>query len=735
LYKKYFYICYSNLKQRAMKKIISFLTLVFALAIWQINAQAVNEPANWPNTNWTVNQIAHTGSNAMDIEADPTTDANFAYDDDDTGSGSHDEIAAESPVIDLTAAFNAGETNIFVEGEYVYNNYDNNEILAIQYWDADSSAWVTFYQFPNADTQGAPNGNFCSGTPESYSATFDISGFSATQLSCFKYRFYYNDDATGGDGWNWGFCFSSPVLYSAGYSNPVFTTNVIPDCANDEFSVDVYVTDLGGASEVTVAENVTGLSTIFTQPDTITFGPFASGTLVTITVTNNNDTSFSSSEDVQYFCPPANDSCSAAIALTVYPQGGSAGNETSASTEHATASSMSHTSCDSYGTNLDLFYSFTAPNSGKIKVLTGGPEGDNIEAAVYDACGGNELACFGTGNEKTVTGLTAGQTYILQVWHDSFNSGDFTIVLEEIQYTNPVFDLTAMDDCNNAQFTVEVNVTDLGGASSVTVADDQGSPTQTLSTTGIATFGPYPEGTNVTFTVTNNDDNNYSSSDSIQFFCPPANDDCSGAVALTLSQTCSPVTATNQGATDSGIPDPGCGGYQGGDVWFTVTAQSDTLVVETSSVSGSNVSDTGMAIYSGDCSNLTLIECNDDGGSGLFSQIAMDATAGTTYYVRVWEYGNNSFGEFNVCAYDPTLSTENELLAYDFTFYPNPTSGIIHFRANQSVDKVEITNLAGQVLLARKHTESINTGNLPAGIYLLNVYIDGKKGVYKLIKQ
>lgn len=41
-------------------------------------------------------------------EADPTTIANFAIDDDDAGNGNEENIAAESPIIDLSPAFTAG---------------------------------------------------------------------------------------------------------------------------------------------------------------------------------------------------------------------------------------------------------------------------------------------------------------------------------------------------------------------------------------------------------------------------------------------------------------------------------------------------------------------------------------------------------------------------------------------------------------------------------------------------
>ncbi len=350
---------------------------------------------------------------------------------------------------------------------------------------------------------------------------------------------------------------------------------------------------------------------------------------------------------------PSNNDCTGAQTLTVYPYGGGAGNETSASTVAATPSNMAHTSCDSFGDNYDLFYTFTAPADGSVAIITGGAEGNQIEAAVYDACGGNEIACFGNGSYKLVTGLTPGQTYILQVWHDSFNAGDFTIVLEE---------------------------------------------------------------------------------------APPApsNDLCADAIDVPVTSSCSPVFGHNTGATDSGVADPGCANYQGGDIWFMVTVPSDGNVdIETTQGNVGSVGDTGMAVYSGDCNNLSLIECNDDGGSVLFSKVSLTGrTPGEILYVRVWEYGNNAYGEIGVCAYNPNVSI-GEIEAYGFSFYPNPAQSQITFKAERNIDRVQIVNLTGQILMDLRDmkNKAVNISELPQGVYLIIVQINGKEGTYRLIKE
>jgi inosine-uridine nucleoside N-ribohydrolase len=77
-----------------------------------------------------------------------------------------------------------------------------------------------------------------------------------------------------------------------------------------------------------------------------------------------------------------------------------------------------------------------------------------------------------------------------------------------------------------------------------------------------------------------------------------------------------------------------------GDVdWvkFSLGSESE-VVIETSGAAG----DTRVCLYN---SSLTELECNDDGGTGLFSRIdrvcGTDALGAGTYYVKIEEYENN----------------------------------------------------------------------------------------------
>lgn len=127
----------------------------------------------------------------------------------------------------------------------------------------------------------------------------------------------------------------------------------------------------------------------------------------------------------------------------------------------------------------------------------------------------------------------------------------------------------------------------------------------------------------------------------------PTNDDCAGAISLTVGASCTLTNTSNLNATSSAVPNPGCGSYSGGDVWFSFVAPaSGSVNIESFA---NSLTDGAMALYSGTCGALSLMTCDDDGGAGLMPSIASALTPGQTYYIRFWEFGNNNNGTFGIC--------------------------------------------------------------------------------------
>src|SRR5690606_33406448 len=113
------------------------------------------------------------------------------------------------------------------------------------------------------------------------------------------------------------------------------------------------------------------------------------------------------------------------------------------------------------------------------------------------------------------------------------------------------------------------------------------------------------------------------------------NDDCSGAVSLTVNPdfNCGVTTpGTLANATPTGNSSNGCYGNPNDDVWYTFVASNTTHTVDLLNVTGNEI-DLYHAVFTANpCSGaayaLTCSDANNSTTSGL--------TVGATYYVQVY---------------------------------------------------------------------------------------------------
>jgi hypothetical protein len=152
--------------------------------------------------------------------------------------------------------------------------------------------------------------------------------------------------------------------------------------------------------------------------------------------------------------------------------------------------------------------------------------------------------------------------------------------------------------------------------------------------------------------------NNAGFAGTINCVTPPPNDNPCGALPMSAFSTCNPTGVSNVGATNTtSVANPTtCFGYGGSDVWYTVTVPSDGNISFQSTAG--TITDGVLAAYTtsdGTCSGtFSQISCNDDcpsPGSLLpCMSVSNVALAGQTIWIRVYEYGGNFEGTFNVCA-------------------------------------------------------------------------------------
>lgn len=389
----------------------------------------------------------------------------------------------------------------------------------------------------------------------------------------------------------------------------------------------------------------------------------------------------------------ANNECTGAVSLTV-----NSGTACTTSTNGTTvAATQSMAGC--YGTaDDDVWYSFVATSTSHTITVTPNTLSDVVFQVFSGNCAGlTGLGCIdstsGTSAESTtLSTLTIGNTYYVRVYSYSNGASQGTFNICVTTPTNPCSSITNIATCNT---TINATVPAVGGI--------MGTSSCGWTTPGyemIYSFTPTVTGA---YYITQNSSYSYidyqykvasggcgttgwtciddmfglttspnitltagvqyyimldpesSAGGNVNFtlncpLAPPVNDDCAGAIPLSVNNSCAYTIYSNAGATNStGAPAPGCGGYSGGDVWFSITVPpSGILKIDSTSAV---MTDGGMAAYTGTCGSLTLLQCNDDRGSFDYMPYMnlYGLTPGSTIYIRFWENGNNNNGTFGLC--------------------------------------------------------------------------------------
>ncbi len=172
----------------------------------------------------------------------------------------------------------------------------------------------------------------------------------------------------------------------------------------------------------------------------------------------------------------------------------------------------------------------------------------------------------------------------------------------------------------------------------------------------------------------------------------PANDLCSGAIAMTAGTLYSMNTST---ATSTGDPLPSCASGAGKGVWYTFTSAEGGLT--TVSTCGSDF-DTALAIYTGTCGSLIAVSggCSDDNGpacSGVAGSLAFTASPGVTYRIFAAGYTAGS-GNLKILATTsaPASSWQEASVAFDIgVSIARPDTNLIHF-VDQTNDRLLTLN-------------------------------------------
>ncbi|WP_282041349.1 leucine-rich repeat protein [Winogradskyella flava] len=554
---------------------------------------------------------------------------------------------------------------------------------------------------------------------------------------------------TRGNGFEGDISIDNVVFDELPSCTPVEGTAVIgvTDCTGaNTFFIDVDVTNLGDATTVTISNDAGIAATDVTTTGVVAIGPFNSGSTINISLDHDTDPICSANlGNFTFSCPPPNDDCTNAIALTI-PLASTCPANTIVNTVAATEGADELTSCDESG-NLGIWYSFTAPASGQMEFTSGtGNPGITIFEGTCDALTEVPNTCFN--NESgSIIGLTPGNPYFAMIWTDN-PEPNAEFCLFSLPCAVATATATVVEDCANNQFTVDVDVTNLGSSATLTISNDAGVAPTDVSTTGVVNIGPFTPGIPVTITLENESD---SACDlvlpTVNSLCPPLNDECTTAILIAQETDIADVANATanpgslSGATDSGLAAETCNGFTGtadDDVWYTFEALTNDV-----NITFDATFDSVVQLYSGTCGALTVIDCADNNFDvGVEEITATGLTIGEIYTIRIYSFGggNDTAGfTFDLSIWSPsTLSTNDVETENPFTYYPNPVKNTLTLNAKQNIDAVVMYNMLGQNVLTttpNSLNSKLDMSHLQNGTYFVKVTVNSITETIRVIKQ
>lgn len=309
----------------------------------------------------------------------------------------------------------------------------------------------------------------------------------------------------------------------------------------------------------------------------------------------------------------------------------------------------------------DVAYEFTAPAAGTYEFELQGSAYDTVLAAISTADCATELACnddfYGLRSSVTLT-LAAGETIVLVV--DGFLSSTGAYVLNTY----------ALGTCGNGV---------LEGAEEC----DDGNLTDGDGCEADCTFSPVC-GDGILEGLEECDDGNLANGDGCESNCTITPGVCAadgnlGSVVgagVAIGNTCGAVNDAD-GAT--------CGGGQGSeDFYFDWTAP--TTGFYSINTEGLTNYDSALTVRDLSCTELY---CDDDGGTGLLSNISAVFTGGTTYRIAVDGFGGGQCGDFSLNIEQPFFLMANDPVAgqsMTFMAYNAPAGANVYFLVSPRED-------------------------------------------------
>jgi hypothetical protein len=125
--------------------------------------------------------------------------------------------------------------------------------------------------------------------------------------------------------------------------------------------------------------------------------------------------------------------------------------------------------------------------------------------------------------------------------------------------------------------------------------------------------------------------------------------------------------------------------------------------------------------------------------NGIFGPaIIVTPTVTTTYSVTGYASGCNNTVSYTQSVSLCTGVTLNENTEEPYSIFPNPTKSVLNIESKQLIERFEVFNSLGEIVLAKKVATSkyqLNILELAQGLYYIRIYSDNENIIVKIIKE
>jgi hypothetical protein len=496
-------------------------------------------------------------------------------------------------------------------------------------------------------------------------------------------------------------------------SPPVATFEIVQDCDNFQYFVDVVVTDLGTDDELQLVYNEGVDTLLISSAGTFQVGPFVSGTSNQFTLVND-----------------ANNLCNLASTILVNPL---------CPQILCGASAIEEEYC--YVANDQQAWAYELPTAGTLRLtfLRGTIESNSYDRLrIYDGPDNTSPLLFehtntatwnlgpdGSAVNNTIENFYAvdvtatGSNLYMEMTSDGSGQCEFSTTYDAWEWIVfcegcqiPGVEYTAIPNCFDRTYVMEVEVSALP-TEGLNVVNTYTGEAQLASAPGILTFGPFAQNAPVAFELTGLDNPNCSYfSDTLTF----ASVDC-------IIVSCGVDNYSH------------CYGNNE-DRWYTFQSSINVPTTITF-LQGQMLSGDRIIVYNGrDENSPVLYQGNNGGNLTGFSVNSQNVNNSIT--LRIQSNSTGSCDDGGVTAellWDVACGAVgiDEMGDGAFVVYPNPTNGLLYIETGNEVkDKValRVFDISGQIVIEQQIApqsglNTIDMQGLMSGHYLVQLTAAG----------